>query len=78
MTWTGRRFPDTICLFDVDGTLTAARQTIDNEMIETLQKLRQNCVVGFVGGSDLEKQREQLTEQGNKHFIHDLHNTILQ
>jgi len=24
--WADRRFPDTICLFDVDGTLTPARR----------------------------------------------------
>ncbi|BAP73311.1 phosphomannomutase [Kluyveromyces marxianus] len=52
--------PKTLVLFDVDGTLTPARLTISPEVKETLQKLRQKVVIGFVGGSDLSKQVEQL------------------
>ncbi|BAO41882.1 phosphomannomutase [Kluyveromyces marxianus] len=52
--------PKTLVLFDVDGTLTPARLTISPEVKETLQKLRQKVVIGFVGGSDLSKQLEQL------------------
>ncbi|KAA8909225.1 hypothetical protein TRICI_004596 [Trichomonascus ciferrii] len=51
---------DTICLFDVDGTLTPARLSVTDEVKETLAEVRKKCVIGFVGGSDLEKQREQL------------------
>ncbi|CAO3641556.1 unnamed protein product [Cunninghamella blakesleeana] len=40
-----RKYPDTIVLFDVDGTLTPARLKV---------------VIGFVGGSNLSKQEEQL------------------
>ncbi|KAJ1719628.1 Phosphomannomutase 1 [Coemansia erecta] len=58
--WTDREFPNTICLFDVDGTLTPARGFISDEMRQTLEDLRKKCVVGFVGGSDLPKQKEQL------------------
>jgi len=50
----------TICLFDVDGTLTAARQVIKSSMEEFLEKLKQKVVVGVVGGSDLKKIKEQL------------------
>ncbi|KAL1024033.1 hypothetical protein UPYG_G00050530 [Umbra pygmaea] len=50
----------TLCLFDVDGTLTAARQKISPEMEEFLQHLRRRVRVGVVGGSDFTKIREQL------------------
>ncbi|KAJ2228904.1 Phosphomannomutase 1 [Coemansia sp. RSA 485] len=58
--WANREFPNTICLFDVDGTLTPARGVITDEMRKTLEDLRKKCVVGFVGGSDFVKQKEQL------------------
>lgn len=51
---------NTIVLFDVDGTLTPARLTISDEMRQLLKDLRQKVVIGFVGGSDLAKQKEQL------------------
>ncbi|KAM9454609.1 phosphomannomutase 2 [Clarias gariepinus] len=50
----------TLCLFDVDGTLTAARQKVTPHMQEFLSKLRQRVRVGVVGGSDLNKIKEQL------------------
>lgn len=50
----------TLCLFDVDGTLTAARQRVTPDMAEFLQKLRTLVRVGVVGGSDLSKIKEQL------------------
>ncbi|XP_059976099.1 phosphomannomutase 2 isoform X2 [Mesoplodon densirostris] len=49
-----------LCLFDVDGTLTAPRQKITKDMDCFLQKLRQKIKVGVVGGSDFEKVQEQL------------------
>ncbi|XP_060028385.1 phosphomannomutase 2 isoform X2 [Erinaceus europaeus] len=49
-----------LCLFDVDGTLTAPRQKITKEMDDFLQRLRQKMPIGVVGGSDLEKVQEQL------------------
>jgi len=52
----------TICLFDVDGTLTPARKVVSAEVLNALKQLRKHCVVGFVGGSDLPKQKEQLGE----------------
>lgn len=52
--------PDTLVLFDVDGTLTPARLTISEEVKDTLLKLRKKVCIGFVGGSDLSKQLEQL------------------
>lgn len=50
----------TLCLFDVDGTLTAARQRVTPNMAEFLEKLRTKVRVGVVGGSDLCKIQEQL------------------
>ncbi|XP_068607253.1 phosphomannomutase 2 [Brachionichthys hirsutus] len=50
----------TLCLFDVDGTLTAARQRVTPHMAEFLEKLRTRVRVGVVGGSDLRKIKEQL------------------
>jgi len=55
-----RPLSNTICLFDVDGTLTLARRSATPEMLALLAKLRQKCATGFVGGSDLAKQQEQL------------------
>ncbi|SCU79219.1 LAME_0A07778g1_1 [Lachancea meyersii CBS 8951] len=52
--------PDTLVLFDVDGTLTPARLTVSDEVRDTLIQLRKKVVIGFVGGSDLSKQLEQL------------------
>lgn len=60
MTWENRQSPQTLCLFDVDGTITPSRRLITAEMLEILQELRKKCVVGFVGGSDLAKQIEQI------------------
>ncbi|SNX87717.1 probable phosphomannomutase [Melanopsichium pennsylvanicum] len=55
-----RKHPRTLCLFDVDGTLSLARQTITPEFHTLLASLRKQCVIGVVGGSDLKKVREQL------------------
>ena len=54
-----------LILFDVDGTLTPARKVIEQPMLECLQKLKTipNIHIGFVGGSDLSKQVEQLGEE---------------
>lgn len=59
-----RQFPKTICMFDVDGTLSPARLSASPEMLETLKKLREKCVIAFVGGSDLKKIAEQLCPNG--------------
>jgi phosphomannomutase len=52
-----------LALFDVDGTLTAARQSATPEMKKFLENLMSKVVVGIVGGSDLPKQQEQLGER---------------
>jgi len=60
MSFSNKENSKILVLFDVDGTLTPARLTISDEMKETLVKLRKKVVIGFVGGSDLAKQVEQL------------------
>ena len=54
-----------LLLFDVDGTLTPPRKVIDNEMLDCLKNFKDNpnYDIGFVGGSDLKKQIEQLGEE---------------
>ncbi|KAH6898307.1 eukaryotic phosphomannomutase [Thelonectria olida] len=55
-----RPIKETICLFDVDGTLTPARLGASPEILAALQALRAKCAIGFVGGSNLVKQEEQI------------------
>lgn len=52
--------PRVLCLFDVDGTLTAARKQATPEVIAFLEQLRATVCIGMIGGSDLVKQKEQL------------------
>jgi phosphomannomutase len=60
----------TLILFDVDGTLTIPRKKIEQPMEQCLRELslKEDIEIGFVGGSDLEKQIEQLTEENFKYF----------
>ncbi len=53
-----------LALFDVDGTLTPARERITPHMDAFMKELRKHVTVGVVGGSDLKKQMEQLGESG--------------
>ena len=43
-----RPLKETVCLFDVDGTLSPARQAASMEMLQTLSALRHKCAIGFV------------------------------
>ncbi|KAM0745798.1 putative phosphomannomutase [Meredithblackwellia eburnea MCA 4105] len=54
----------TLCLFDVDGTLSLARKSATPEMLALLKELRKKCVIGFLGGSDFKKIEEQLAPNG--------------
>lgn len=60
MSFSHKEDPKTLVLFDVDGTLTPARLAVSPEMKDILSRLRKKVVIGFVGGSDLSKQVEQL------------------
>ncbi|CZR50678.1 probable phosphomannomutase [Phialocephala subalpina] len=55
-----RPIKNTIILFDVDDTLTVPRRKATPEMLTLLSSLRQKVAIGYVGGSDLAKQQEQL------------------
>ena len=55
-----------LALFDVDGTLTEPRKQISTEMNTFINNLKEVVSVGVVGGSNLEKQKEQL----GQHVIH--------
>ena len=50
-----------LVLFDVDGTLTPARKSIQPDFAEFLYtKIKPLATIGVVGGSELEKMKEQL------------------
>ena len=50
-----------IALFDVDATLTPARQAIQQEMRDTLDAMIAKGVhLGIVSGSDIKKVEEQV------------------
>lgn len=49
-----------LALFDVDGTLTEPRKKISSTMKEHMEKLGKIITIGVVGGSDMNKQIEQL------------------
>ncbi|KAL2125863.1 hypothetical protein VTI74DRAFT_2450 [Chaetomium olivicolor] len=55
-----RPIKNTICLFDVDDTLTPARNPASPEMLATLEALRRKVAIAYVGGSNMVKQEEQL------------------
>lgn len=54
-----------ICLFDMDGTITNTRRTIEPEMIDVLLKLQTHVPIGLITGSDIKSVENQLG--------HDLH-----
>ncbi|XP_060063395.1 phosphomannomutase 2-like [Ylistrum balloti] len=60
-----QRDTSTICIFDVDGTLTAPRLKVLPDMEEFLQKLKSKVHVALVGGSDLVKIEEQMDPTKN-------------
>ena len=68
-------FQKKLLLFDIDGTLTLPRQKIDKNMLILLQQFHENPTlqqiydIGFVGGSDLSKQIEQIGKE-NMYLFH--------
>ncbi|XP_015364627.1 PREDICTED: phosphomannomutase 1 [Diuraphis noxia] len=51
----------TICLFDVDGTVTDPRQPIDPSVrTYMIEELKKKTFIGLVSGSDISKIDEQL------------------
>lgn len=54
-----------LLLFDVDGTLTQPRTSVDPEFEKFMyEQVKPRATIGIVGGSDLEKMFEQLNGQG--------------
>ena len=66
--WTGKSRPGTPSrdpeFLHIHRTLTPARLFVSEAMLTTLKKLKNVCAIGFVGGSDLVKQEEQLGKEG--------------
>lgn len=60
----------TIILFDVDGTLTDPRKFIKKNMLEEIKKLKSinDLDIAIVGGSNLDKQKEQLGDKNLELF----------
>ncbi|MCQ2819607.1 MAG: HAD-IIB family hydrolase [archaeon] len=54
----------TILLFDVDGTLTPARLSVESDMVELLKSVKEagKYDMASVGGSDFKKAKEQLKD----------------
>jgi phosphomannomutase len=63
-----KRDPTFVLLFDVDGTLTAPRKVIEDDMREYMSALRKKYICAIVGGSDLVKQKEQLGDNVLEQF----------
>ena len=64
----------TLVLFDVDGTLTEPRQSINLRMIKALRELARHSEIAFVSGSDLDYIKEQLWPALNDPIIkHNCH-----
>jgi len=55
-----KNLKNSICLFDVDGTLTEARKRIDKPMLDSLRELSFNTEIGLLTGSGLDYIKEQL------------------
>eukprot|EP01103_Thecamoeba_quadrilineata_P003881 TRINITY_DN13617_c0_g1_i1.p1 TRINITY_DN13617_c0_g1~~TRINITY_DN13617_c0_g1_i1.p1 ORF type:complete len:268 (+),score=57.23 TRINITY_DN13617_c0_g1_i1:61-804(+) len=51
---------DILILFDIDGTLSPSRLTASDETKATLRELKKRYYIGVVGGSEFDKQKEQL------------------
>ncbi|CAI2379465.1 unnamed protein product [Moneuplotes crassus] len=52
-----------IAVFDVDGTLTPARKAMEQNMVETIEKVKEAGIsVAVVSGSDYKKIAEQIGE----------------
>lgn len=57
-----------LLLFDVDGTLSASRQSMKSDMLHTLTTLKEKYDLGIVGGSDRAKQMEQIGQENETLF----------
>ncbi|OLY85634.1 Phosphomannomutase [Smittium mucronatum] len=62
--WKSRQLPTTLCLFDVDGTLTPSRGKISPEMKEALVRLRENKQMDQLGDNVLDEFDFCFSENG--------------
>ena len=53
---------NSICLFDVDGTLTDPRRPINKQMLDVLRELSFQTEIGLLTGSGLDYIKEQLDD----------------
>lgn len=60
---------NTLVLFDVDGTLTEARQPVTMPIILALRELCRHAEIGFLSGSGIEYIKEQLWPALNDSII---------
>ena len=58
-----------IVLFDMDGTLTPSRESIDQDMIDTLLILSKKVKIGIVTGSGFDYIQEQCNDLLNDNSI---------
>lgn len=58
-----------LCLFDVDGTLTAPRLQVLPDMTEFLDQVKDKVTIGIVGGSDYKKIEEQLNSNDGRSVL---------
>lgn len=65
-----------LCLFDVDGTLTLPRLTVQPEMTTFLDDLKSRVTIGIVGGSDFKKIEEQLNSGDGRSVLDKFHYTF--
>lgn len=65
-----------LCLFDVDGTLTAPRLVVEPEMTTFLDDLKNRVTIGVVGGSDFKKIEEQLNSNDGRSVLDKFHYTF--
>lgn len=61
----------TLLLFDIDGTLTLPRIKISDDMVEMLHEIYDddNIDMGFIGGSDFNKEKEQIGNENMDLFL---------
>lgn len=59
-------------LFDLDGTLSEAREKVSSKMVLMLEKLSGHFQIGIVSGSDLDFISEQIDNKFSDHFMTEL------
>ncbi|KAK6012852.1 hypothetical protein OSTOST_21970 [Ostertagia ostertagi] len=66
---TSRSMQKTVLVFDVDGTLTPARQKMHEDIRQFMMRVRQHVPVAVVGGSDLAKNCRTVGRKSRRLFL---------